>query len=760
MKKPLKYYLRLDDTTYYILVGGVVTTTAIDSTSADGTYLDADGNSIEVTGLVNWDEFSIDQKRGDQYRLGVFRTYGPEKVKAIDQIASICRKIFVGALSESVLQLEIHYLNHSTMAYELLQVTDMDFSKYSSTQENDTVSIPLLEAGSPALLKSNYDTVYSIPITTSDCSYVKAEGVVIKGSYHWIVFTDGNSGGISINTYNNGGAGDKSALSFGAYYRNREGDFDVLANNNQSNGVVIGYGGSGGYFERAYLYVPVVNSTGTLTGKMEFSYVNQLGGSTGHEKQLFEVVMGIYSTADWTTPVSETVLWTDPLGLTDLGEARTGVFDTSISGEVPLTLTSNEFALFYFKITPENPETTMEGSLVSYTVTSDGFLHIDWACQQPATAVRAYSHIELANKLFAAAGLTVVSDYLTDGIDASGNYDLNPLYTYFTCGDAIRGLYLDAEGNPKDPEIRTSIKEFLQDLFARCGGSCGINDTGDIVLERLRYFFANTLIVDLGTDVVDVEFTPMTTHLGNTFAVGYKNQTYDDVNGRYEYNSSQSYKNGLLRTVKKIDYTTPYRFDCYGIEFTRANLANKKSTDSGSDNDTFGFQCDGTTESFDSVTCQIIDKSHTITAGLPADVIASVYNIACTPKRNLLRLGQWLYSNMYLAPSADVTFLNGEKNTALVSEMYSGPITEADPLVTSDFVAYFYPIGITLTSTADISINTATAGTAKYGYVSFTYKGNTIQAFVWGGIGVHPGNENVYKYDLIWSNTTPLPTEL
>lgn len=758
MKKPLKYYLRFDDTTYYILSGGSVTTTAIDSTSADGTYLDADGNSIEVTGLVNWDEFSIDQKRGDQYRLGVFRTYGPEKVKAIDQIAKICRQTFVGALSESVLQLEIHYLNHLTMAYELLQVTDLDFSKYSSTQEDDTVSIPLLEAGSPALLKSNYDTVYSIPIQASDCSYVKAEGVVIKGSYHWIVFDASNESTINVNKFSpTVGGTTVASMSFGSYFRSKEGDFDVLATNNQIDNTDIGYGGAGGLFQNAYQFIAVVGSASVLTGKIDFYYRNE---ATSDQKLTLKLIMAEHLTPDWMNLVAETELWADPSGLLNIGSDRTGTFDTSVAGDVPVTINASSFYLFYFKIVPENPETSVAGSQMWYNITSDGFLHIDWAYQRPATAVRAYSHIELANKLFDAAGLTVVSDYLTDGIAAADNYDLNPLYTYFTCGDAIRGLYVDAEGNPKDPEIRTSIKEFLQDLFARCGGSCGINDTGDIVLERLRYFFANTEIVDLGTDVVDVTFSPMLTYAGNTIASGYKNQTYDDVNGRYEYNSSQAYKNDLLRTVKKIDLTTPYRFDCYGIEFTRANLANKKSTDSGSDNDTFGFQCDGTTESFGGFTCQIIDKSHTITAGLPSDVISSVYNIPCTPKRNLLRLGQWIYSNMYLAPSADVTFLNGEKNTSLASEMYAGPIVEADTVATTDFVPYYYPIGITLTSTSDISINTATAGTAKYGYVTFTYKGNTIQAYVWGGIGVHPGSENVYKYDLIWSPNTPLPTEL
>lgn len=759
MRKPLKYYLRQNDSTYYVVSGGVVTTAAYDNAGPDGTLRDASGNNLNIDDVVSWDEFEISQKRGDHLRLGVFRKYGPEKVRMAGDMATVLRTLFAANLSESTCQLEVHYHNHATMQYELLQVADCDFSQYTSAPFDDFVDIALCEVGTAARLMANMDTTYSIPISESDCSWVKMDGVNIKGSYHFIVFSSNNNATIVINQYSANGIGNKAALAFGAYYRNKEGQFDVLATNNQVNNTDIGFNGaSGGIFTSAYLFIPVVDAVAELSGKMEFYYRNNLGGS---EKQLFELVMAEHKTPDFLNLVSETVLWTDPSGLLNIGDDRTGIFDTTVSGNVSVTLSSSKFYLFYFRITPEHPESTPTGSTVRYSISNDGFFHIDYDYTQPATSVRAYTHNDLMTKLFNLAGINAYSDYLSIGEGASRNFDLNPANTYMTCGDAIRGLYLDADGNPKDPEIKTSIKEFLQDLFARCGATLGIDENDHVKIEQIEYFFDGaTEIANLGTDFTDIEFSPMNTYSANVFDLGYKKQSYDDVNGRYEYNQGQQYKNQSLRTPKKADYTTPYRFDCYGIEFTRANLSNKKSTDSGSDNDTFGIVCDGTTISFDGHTCQVIDRNHTITAGIPTGIDATVYNIACTPHRNLMRLGRWLASTMFNAPDPAVSFTTGEKNTGLISEMYYGPITEVDPLAVSDYTPYFYPVSIRFTSTADISLAAATAGAAKYGYVKIKYNGQYINGFVWGGIGIHPGSENVYKYDLLWATSSPLLTEL
>ncbi len=76
----------------------------------------------------------------------------------------------------------------------------------------------------------------------------------------------------------------------------------------------------------------------------------------------------------------------------------------------------------------------------------------------------------------------------------------------------------------------------------------------------------------------------------NTIKVGYPNQNYDDINGKDEFNTTHVYNTPLTRIAKELDLTSEYRADSYGIEFTRANLAGKKTTDSGTDNDVFIIQ--------------------------------------------------------------------------------------------------------------------------------------------------------------------------
>lgn len=150
-----------------------------------------------------------------------------------------------------------------------------------------------------------------------------------------------------------------------------------------------------------------------------------------------------------------------------------------------------------------------------------------------------------------------------------------------TSGDAIRRL--------TGSVIKTNFNDNYKFSYSVLNLALGIED-GNAKLEELEYFFDNTSeIADLG-EVRNLKTSFAKDLIYNSIKVGYADQKYDDVNGRDEFNSTQIYKSPITRIAKEWDLISPYRADAIGLEFLRANLTEKKTTDSDSDNDIFIIQ--------------------------------------------------------------------------------------------------------------------------------------------------------------------------
>lgn len=139
----------------------------------------------------------------------------------------------------------------------------------------------------------------------------------------------------------------------------------------------------------------------------------------------------------------------------------------------------------------------------------------------------------------------------------------------------------------------SSIKSALQDLFRelKLRGRKKLSialaiENDQVVIEELDYFFRPEIIMDLGI-VDDLEIVEAEDMQINTIKVGYKNQEIDKVNGRDEFNVTQTRTTPHTRIVKELDLVSPYRADMYGIEVTRIDLNGKDTTDNKADNDTF-----------------------------------------------------------------------------------------------------------------------------------------------------------------------------
>lgn len=92
------------------------------------------------------------------------------------------------------------------------------------------------------------------------------------------------------------------------------------------------------------------------------------------------------------------------------------------------------------------------------------------------------------------------------------------------------------------------------------------------------------------SNVRELEYSVDSGRIYSTINVGYDKKDYQSINGRDEFNFSNTYSTGCYVTDKKLTLKSKYRGDCYGIEFA-AQKRGDDTTDTTSDNDMFFAYC-------------------------------------------------------------------------------------------------------------------------------------------------------------------------
>lgn len=107
----------------------------------------------------------------------------------------------------------------------------------------------------------------------------------------------------------------------------------------------------------------------------------------------------------------------------------------------------------------------------------------------------------------------------------------------------------------------------------------------------------------------------------STVTIGYDKKDYDNINGRDEFNFSNTYSTGCIVSDKTLTLTSKYRADSYGIEFD-VQKRGADTTDSTTDQDVFFVLCrrSGNT--------MVPDRSVTVSGSLND---TGVFNAAFSP---------------------------------------------------------------------------------------------------------------------------------
>lgn len=300
------------------------------------------------------------------------------------------------------------------------------------------------------------------------------------------------------------------------------------------------------------------------------------------------------------------------------------------------------------------------GSSTDVTINNLRF-NVNFQYEFQATSVKAYPYQVVFEKLInlmTGGAYSFTSGYLnykpnkTTELARYGNYNGAPGYTYITCGDAIRGQSV--------AKIKVTLAELLQDCWGRwMTGASSLNDVFQV--QKLGVLFQRSSVIFTCEEAKGVKKTTATNFLYNQLKVGYPDPDVDQLNGRFEINSEQTWKMPITQG-EEMDLSSPFKASIYDIEQIRINLKGVDTTNDKRDNSVYLIEAD-----FDGTDITPIRyQSPNLVFGVPDG--ESVYNIGLSPKRFILRHLPYIRSILncpdgVASNPGKITFQEGLKNT-------------------------------------------------------------------------------------------------
>ncbi|TGY54146.1 hypothetical protein [Parabacteroides distasonis] len=146
---------------------------------------------------------------------------------------------------------------------------------------------------------------------------------------------------------------------------------------------------------------------------------------------------------------------------------------------------------------------------------------------------------------------------------------------WMMAAESVRGI--------KDAKVHTSFSKFCDFAKALMGYDYEILDNS-VRFRHMNDFFVNeTKVLD---HVSNMELSVDESLIYSGVEIGFDKQDYDEINGRDEFHFKSSFSTGLDIKDNILSLISPYRADCYGLEFL-ANERDEESKDTDSDNDIF-----------------------------------------------------------------------------------------------------------------------------------------------------------------------------
>jgi len=633
-------YLKRDAVTYYKYINGIVTTT---------------GTPYAIPTLpIGWKDTQIRWVRNVKYH-GISRTLSTP-YQFVREAAEILRKVKYTEGGEGRCTMVIMMRNED-WTYSQLYSGEIDFS----TSKDGVVVFKanILDNSIESKIKANENTPYEIPVNDTTGT-ITLTGLMLESKANFITIAGSNINGVI-----------KNAFTF------QEGDYTVTQNMGQ--GIDTNLGGGYDivgnfwtipmYDQNSYLIEALRTMDVRCTFNQRF-VVEKAGGGSVSVKVQFLVVNKDREVTAADGPPASVPITADGITEKIMG-GGTSYFTINpgdrvyLAAKIIVNSGSPDYSLSY------------DGNGDSPTSAPNYWAKVESRWQYETTTHYAIRHCdaydELMKKVVGSSTIVSYSAYLRSTAQHEDNI---PYMNFLLPGDSIRRL--------PDAKLKVTLSDFFQDATGRACLGMGPDNTGTIRMEPFKYWYDKDIIIaDLG-DITDpdAELEDANDIIYDNIKVGQPEQTYDNINGRYEYNQESRFRGPVTRVSNELDLTGKFRRDSFGIEAQRQNLSGKTTTDSSSDNDTF-IVCTRLIAGF------LVQRRPLFSSGATASGIPYVeqgYEYDLTPKRDLLRNKPRLAASYFLRNGQTITFQTTDKNTEL-QVMFEGGrpnIVEKANLAVSD----------------------------------------------------------------------------
>lgn len=516
-----------------------------------------------------WKDILVKYGRNIKY-LGLFRDFtAPMNFKKDG--ARIVKDAMWKLGMEAIIYLGISKLNRTVYPpkYEPWYVGELDFSKFD--QKKSSVTLNVMEGGMSKYLKAYENTTYEIPVDEDpEAQIVVMDGLPFSNRIEYSIYND-------TEFYTRDG----KTWTIGIGTISQDGSTEGILNQDQFRQELD--------IDQYFMIDDTKSIFPNITGTISIIKY--------HVADRENIKFFIRKTNKLTGVNTDYVIWN--------GEPADGPHSYDFDFTIPLIPSDRLFLV----VTPDNV-----GLAFPYFQITGGSMVVTYEVTFQQTFIKALKPLRLFQK--------IVEKMTESRYTASSSYLDSMTDLLITSGSAIRNH--EGENNSVTGSIiKTSISEFFSALNIRGIGMGIENDV--LIIEKTSYFFQNGISMELG-EVSEFEVNVAEDLIFNTIKVGYANQTYDEVNGKDEFNVTQNYTTPHTRIVKELDLTSPYRADAYGIELMRLNLDGKDTTDNSADNDTFllNVKQGGTYTYYSGNLSYNANGAHTITIPVVVGPVASI----------------------------------------------------------------------------------------------------------------------------------------
>jgi len=545
-------------------------------------YLTYEGvRKLLVFAPTDWDSETIGKYKRDTYYGGVMRSLSLPLTFALDAYNILWSAFNKYSFAAEVI-FEVEQMNHETFSYEPKFNSLLDFSMWDDN--GLTATLTLLDNAIFSQIKAQETTEFEYALTGADVVNVILPGVAFSEKAGW------------INPQQTDALTNDYIPAMNVTVNETEVGFVEVRNTVNDEDPDLGTSGDFfaiafrdirirmfGNFQGVAVKVPLENST-----SFNVNLVNQFG-----------VVRHVFGIVDAITEGATTFRFDFDFEIDLVNDERLFIIVRKTNAG---SGANNNFLTFY----------------------SDGEVNLSYDSVSDPSNCKGIKIFDLYARIMKRISPTAkVDSYL---LKQTWVKDL-----ILISGNAIREL--------TSATINISFKDF----FDSCNAweSVGFGLEMDLYkIEQLPFFYRPTSILSEPLTVNACNFTTASDLVFSALEVGYNDGNTDDTDGQNEYNSKQEWRMPQSQIPRKESWLSPIRADQYGIEKLRRDYI-KKTNDTSSDNDTFAVHCylDGNDWR------PILGSSYVSVTGMGSELANQTsYNLALTPKENLLRHGRLIKS--------------------------------------------------------------------------------------------------------------------